>query len=239
MLLLINLLLVVDHIESSAVVDIHLHSLGLAPSFVLLKVSCLYSTPFLLASVTVDLTEQSLNGACCFGWPSVMLFSSAGIWYIYLCDHSDRCNLTLVKKSTCSVIWPSKVQFFLPCWCMMKLQGKGKDWQEGQGDEACRFIYFESITGSCSKKEGISFVFVKYSNVNAILFVTQMSMLIQKISALCLSNTQMSVRFFFEGSRLWGGNLSIFFWVEWALPNETRDDIKFQESVGRKIWGSV
>jgi hypothetical protein len=121
--------------------------------------------------VTVDLTEQSLNGACCFGWPSVMLFSSAGIWYIYLCDHSDRCNLTLVKKSTCSVIWPSKVQFFLPCWCMMKLQGKGKDWQEGQGDEACRFIYFESITGSCSKKEGISFVFVKYSNVNAILFV--------------------------------------------------------------------
>jgi len=53
---------------------------------------------------------------------------------------------------------------------MMKLQGKGKDWQEGQGDEACRFIYFESITGSCSKKEGISFVFVKYSNVCEVFF---------------------------------------------------------------------
>ena len=44
-LLLINWLLVVDHLESSAVVDIHLHTLGLTPSFVLLKVSCLASTP--------------------------------------------------------------------------------------------------------------------------------------------------------------------------------------------------
>ena len=178
MLLLINLLLVVDHIESSAVVDIHLHSLGLAPSFVLLKVSCLYSTPFPLASVTVDLTDQqSLNSVCCFGWPSVMLFSSAGIWYIYLCDHSDRCNFTLEEEVHLQRDLAIKNSVLSPLVVYGETSRQGlarrsRRWT----DEACRFMYFESITGSCSEKEGektslgYRLLFVKYSNVNSILF---------------------------------------------------------------------
>jgi len=99
------------------------------------------------------------------------------VWYIYLCDHSDRCNFTLEEEVHLQRDLAIKNSVLSPLVVYGETSRQGlarrsRRWT----DEACRFMYFESITGSCSEKEGektslgYRLLFVKYSNVNSILF---------------------------------------------------------------------
>ena len=99
-------------------------------------------------------------------------------------------------------------------------------------------LFILSLTGSCSKKEGISFVFIKYSNVNAILFVLLKCQCWYKKYQLCVCQILKCLWGFFSRAHVCEAEIYPFFFG-WNEPCQMRQEMISSSRSQSGEWGEL